>query len=609
MQLNLGDNDLGEAYEDAGRLVLNGEVTLATRDSAGDIGGTFYFNGVALVPDIDGNIVLTSDMFEAQGTGEPLIFDLTGVTFVPDPDYSSYDGSDVIEFDVELEVNGHAPVTADAPMTITVEGVADVPTLDLIGEAADGVFELDEDHERFGADDFTLADLFEGSLQDTDGSETLRYEFTLSPDMGELLGGFISGSNGSYVLTDPTRLDQVRFVPDKDFSGDITLTIKAVSTESSPSSVDEASTETSVILRVEPQADDARLSVTRVFDNEDAGNADPALAEGDAISLADKISLTSLGTDTDGSESLFIRIYDIPDGAVLQLRDGATVTPLTDTDRISVDDISKLELIPPVHSNENFTLMVEGIVVDSAPNAPTDERIIPAEPLDVILTGVADTPEFEVENPGTDPGQWQVDATTGVLSTTVPEDGINGDGLVAVDFTVISGEKAEAPSDTSETLSMLIIDPPEGLGLVIKNSDGSFSDVELAFAGWQTDGSGMSVPSYSVDLAALNGKDVYLKLPPHTTEDLSIQTRLVATENDGDSTFIDTTIEVIIDPPVVDAADTYTATSEGVEDAWNTVNWQPDLTMLARRIPPHKAWWKKWWGRPFQALRTQIPCA
>lgn len=47
LQLNLGDNDLGEAYEDAGRLVLNGEVTLATRDSAGDIGGTFYFNGVA----------------------------------------------------------------------------------------------------------------------------------------------------------------------------------------------------------------------------------------------------------------------------------------------------------------------------------------------------------------------------------------------------------------------------------------------------------------------------------------------------------------------------------------------------------------------------------
>lgn len=581
MQLNLGDNDLGEAFEDGGRLVLNGEVTLATRDEAGDIGGTFYFNGAEILPDADGNIVLNADMFDAVSTDEPLIFDLTGVTFVPDPDYSSFDGTDLIQFDVELDVNGHAPVMAVDTLDITVEGVADVPNLSLIGEAADGVFEVDEDHVRFGADDFVLADLISAELQDSDGSETLRYEFTLSPDRGELLGGFISGGNGSYVLSDPSQLDKVRFVPDPDFSGDVTLTVKAISTESAPASAEEASAETSLIFRVEPQADEARLTVQRVFGSEDAGNPEPELAEGDAISLAGKISLTTLSSDNDGSESLFVRLFDLPDGAVLQLNKDGVLTPLTDTDRISVDDIDKLEIIPPVHSNENFTVQVEGIVVDTAPDSPVDERIIPATSLAVIVTGVADAPAFEVENPGTGPGQWLVDDATGKVTTTVPEDGVDGDGLVAVDFTVISGEKAQAPDDTSESLSMIIVNPPQGVGFVVKHADGSLTEVELAFAGWETDDNGMSVPAYSVDLAALAGQDVYIKLPPHTTEDLHIVTRLIATENDGDTKAIDTVVEVIIDSPVIDADDRYTNPEiTGFEDRWITVNWQPDLTIV-----------------------------
>ncbi|CZF85810.1 retention module-containing protein [Grimontia marina] len=580
MQLNIGDNDLGETLEEGGRLVLNGEVTLTTRDEAGDIGGTFYFNGVEIVADADGNIVLNSDMFEAASTDEPIIFNLSGVTFVPDPDYSSYDGSDIIQFDVELDVNSHTPVKSATPMEITVQGVADVPTLSLIGEAADGVYEVDEDHQRFGVNDFTLEDLFKGALQDTDGSETLSYEFTLTPDMGELLGGgsALTGSNGSYVLTDPSRLGEVRFVPDADFSGDITLTVKAISTESSPHSVEEASTETSLILRVEPKADDARLTVQRVFGNEDAGNPTPEIAEGGAISLAGKISLT--GTDDDGSETLFVRIFDLPAGAVLQLNEGGTITTLTDTSRVSVDDIDKLEIIPPVHSNENFTIKVEGIVVDSATDTGNDERIISATSMDVIITGVADTPEFSVENPGTGAGQWQVDDTTGNVSTTVPEDGVNGDGLVAIDFNVVSGEKAEAPTDTSESLSLIIIDPPEGASFVIKNDDGSLTEMELAFAGWETNDADMSAPRYTVDLAVIKEQDVYVKLPPHSTEDIQINTRLIATENDGDAKSVDRVIEVKIDPPVIDAAATYTNNeSSGLEDQWINIVWQPDLTI------------------------------
>ncbi|OEE67672.1 hypothetical protein A1OO_18200 [Enterovibrio norvegicus FF-33] len=585
VQLNIGDNDLGEAYEDAGTLVLDGEVTLMSKDPAGDIGGKFYFNGAEILPDGDGNIVFLGSMFQASGTVAPIIFDLSGVTFIPDPDYSSYDDTDLIQFDVELELNGHEPIFTSSPMEVTVSGVADAPTITLIGDAADGVFELKEDFNPFGTSindpaQFVLSDLLSAGLQDTDGSETLALEFTLSPSEGRFQGGAIYEDNGVWKLDDPSRLSQVRFIPNSEFSGDIALGIKAISTESAPTSTETAETTSSIILRVEPVADEARMVVRTVVGNEDAGNPDTNVAEGEAISLASAISLTTLGSDADGSEAMFVRIYDIPAGATLQLNDGGTITPITDTDRIAIADLANLELIPPVHSNENITLMVEGIVVDSATNSPDDERILPAQPLNVLIAGVADTPEFSIENPGTNPGEWQYDAATGVVTTTVPEDGINGDGLVAVDFNVSSGEKALSPSDSSESLTMIVSNLPDGVSFVVKNADGSLTDVELAFAGWETDGSGMSIPTYSVALDAFASGDVYLKLPPNTTEDLRIETKLVATENDGDDKAISTTIEVIVGPPVIDAADTYeTSTTTGNEDAWVNIDWQPDLTV------------------------------
>ncbi|MBE1275818.1 retention module-containing protein [Enterovibrio baiacu] len=582
MQLSVGDNDLGEALEENGSLVLNGEVTLATRDVAGDIGGTFYFNGTAITPDGDGNIVFDSTMFEAVDGSDPVTFNLVGITFVPDPDYSSYDDTDLIEFDVELEVNGHDPVFTSSPMQINIDGIADTPSITLIGDAADGVFEIQEDHnpfDPFNPEPFRLGDLVSTELQDTDGSESLRLEITLSPDVGELRGGRIVLEDGVWKLADPSLLSGVSFTPDENFSGDITVTVKAISTESDPAVVDTAETDTSFIIRVEPSADDARLTTRRVFGSEDAGNADPDIAESNtAIALGSAITLQSID-DTDGSEALFVRIFDIPDGAVLQLNDGTTITTLTDTDRVSIDDLDKLEIVPPVHSNENFTLQVEGIVVDSAVGSPDSERIISAESLEVVLTGVADVPVFDVNDPGTDAGQWAFDADTGVVSTSVPEDGLAGDGLVAVDFNLVSGENALSPSDTSESLSLIISNLPDGLSFVQVDGSGVETEVELTFAGWVTNADGESVQSYVIDHTGFADGNVYIKLPPNLTEDIKIDARLVATENDGDEAVLDTAIEIKIDTPQIDAEDYVESTSIGKEDEWIDVNWMPDLSI------------------------------
>ncbi|WP_232313235.1 retention module-containing protein [Enterovibrio coralii] len=595
VQLNIGDNDLGEAYDDAGQLVLDGEVTIMPKDVT-DVGGTFYFNGTEIPQDGDGNIVLSSNMFTASGTTAPIIFTLQNVTFIPDPDYSDYNNTDLIKFDVEVNVNGHDAQTQSDLIKISVEGVADTPSVSLIGDAADGVFELKEDFDPFGTPltdpaQFVMSDLISASLQDTDGSETLKLEFTLNPDSGSFQGGQIVKVGDTWVLNDPSRLNQVRFIPEDDFSGDIELGIKAISTEGTPvqSGSETAEATETLTLHVEPVADDARLVVRQVVGSEDAGNADPDLAEGDAISLANAISLTTLGTDDDGSESLFVRISDIPDGATLQLNKGGTLTTLSDTDRVSVDDIQYLEFVPPVHSNETVTLKVEGIVVDSATNSPDDERIITAQDLDIRIKGVADDPVFSVANPGTDEGEWQYDADTGVVSTTVPEDGVDGDGLVAIDFEVVSGEKALAATDTSETITMILTNVPDGVTFVTKNGS-DIEDVELAFAGWTTDGSGMSVPTYSVDVSVFSGGDVYLKIPPHSTEDIQIGAKLVATENDGDVNAIETTIEVKIDPPVIDTNDNYVnSETQGNEDAWFEVNWQPNLAAALTGAPDSTA--------------------
>lgn len=95
MNLDIGDYDRGEFVE---KLLIQAPANAQ---------GTFYYNGVALTTVTQGGKtwyqVPPAAMQAVVGTNDK--FELKGVTFVPDHDYSSYnDGGKPLRFPVQLQV-------------------------------------------------------------------------------------------------------------------------------------------------------------------------------------------------------------------------------------------------------------------------------------------------------------------------------------------------------------------------------------------------------------------------------------------------------------------------------------------------------------------------
>ncbi|NMS57978.1 hypothetical protein, partial [Vibrio parahaemolyticus] len=80
--------------------------------------------------------------------------------------------------------------------------------------------------------------------------------------------------------------------------------------------------------------------------------------------------------DLDGSEALFVRISNFSiDGVTLVWLDSANpsqIVEVTDSGgnvlyyEVPESELANVEVLPPLHSNDDFTFNVEGIVKDTA---------------------------------------------------------------------------------------------------------------------------------------------------------------------------------------------------------------------------------------------------
>ncbi|WP_146143633.1 retention module-containing protein [Photobacterium phosphoreum] len=546
MTIDGGDNDRGEHV---------GTVTIQPQTQAH---GVFMYNGQPLTVNSDGSVTLPPNAFTVDTTNPPDVkFILQGVTFVPDADYSTSAAG--IKFDVTAQVNttdgGNHPVM-NGEFAIDVQGIADTPIWN-----ASSV-----DHYVTAEDQDNVLLNVVADLQDTDGSETLFYFITVPVEYqdkctleigGQLLVETSPGS-GVYKVT-ANQMGSVEVNPVDNFSGDIKLTIQAQSKENSNFVAGHQtadSVEKTVIINVSPVADDAVLKVTRVEANEDQ-----------RIDLSNHINLTSLDDNTDNSEHLFLQISALPDGAVLYLND-QLLTPNADgVYEISYQDLNGLSMQPPLDSNVDFSITVNGIVRDVAQvtdangnvTTETSEKIIGPQTIDVALTGVVDHPEIISENSDWTP----LDDGRDGLQTTIKED-----GEAKFDFKVISGEhtNADGNTDGSETLSVIISGIPKGTE--IYDAEGNLQT--LVYAGEDSNGQ----PIYQVNLDSLT--NIVIKPPQNSTEDISLDVRTVVTENDGASAEFGSELIIHITPEI-DATD-YTTVSNGLEDEATIVNWQPSLS-------------------------------
>lgn len=547
MNLDVGDFDRGEHVE---QLLIQAPANAQ---------GTFYFNGVALTTITQGGKtwyeVPPAAMVAVANTDDK--FQLTGVTFVPNHDYSSYNnGGAPLRFPVQLQVGvteGSKPPVLTGNLDITVQGIADKP-----------LWDAGSTHQHYTADEDSsgIALNVKAGLTDTDGSETLSYQIEWASGQGTLtLNGKVltPGANGLYTVAGGD-INKVTVVPGKDYSGDIKLIVTPVSTEKTPVVTGKETAlgdPLEVIVNVNPLADDAKLTVREIQGKEDT-----------LIDLGSKIGLAHLGDTTDGSEQLFVRISGLPAGATLLLGGVAVTLDANGYYEVPYDRINDLKLLPPKNSNVDFDLTIKGVVKDTAiltdasgqTHTVVNEKETGSQSLHVDLVGVVDEPHFDLNT--TD---WTQDGNG--YSITIQED-----GRAPLDFKLTSGEWTDTPLDHSETLNLVLEGLPEGA----KVFDGSGKELTLTFAG--LDGKGN--PLYQVDVTSLG--NLQIQPPPNSTADLHLVGHVVVTENDGDHKSFDVPLIIKVEP-AIDATD-YAKTSHDLEDQFTVLDWQPDLTDGAEKV-------------------------
>ncbi len=543
MRLDIGDFDRGEHVD---QLLIQAPANAH---------GTFYYHGVALTTTADGKWFIVPPA--AMVTADNVNYRTQGLTFVPADDWSSWSNNkQPLHFQVQLQVGvseGTPPPAVTGDLAITVQGIADKP-----------LWDAGSTHQHYTTDEDSsgIALNVKASLTDTDGSETLSYQIKWASGQGSLtLNGKVltPGANGLYTVAGGD-INKVTVVPGKDYSGDIRLIVTPVSTEKSPvvSGQNKALGDPlDLVINVNPQADDAKLTVREIQGKEDT-----------LIDLGSKIGLAHLGDTTDGSEQLFVRISGLPAGATLLLGGVAVTLDANGYYEVPYDRINDLKMQPPKNSNVDFDLTIKGVVKDTAiltdasgqTHTVVNEKETGSQSLHVDLVGVVDEPHFDLNT-----SDWTQDGNG--YSITIQED-----GRAPLDFKLTSGEWTDTPLDHSETLNLVLEGLPEGARVF----DGSGKELTLTFAG--LDGKGN--PLYQVDVSSLG--NLQIQPPPNSTADLHLVGHVVVTENDGDHKSFDVPLTIKVEP-AIDATD-YARTSHGLEDQFTVLDWQPDLTDGAEQV-------------------------
>ncbi|KHT62651.1 hypothetical protein RJ45_16225 [Photobacterium gaetbulicola] len=555
MSIDIGDADRGEQI---------GDVFIIL---PADPHGQFFLNGVEIVP-AGGQVLIDPAAFvDPDGDG---VFELQGVTFVPEPDYSTlFEPNNLLDFTVTAEVvtsDGVNQPLQDGTLSISVLGIADQPAF-----ADTAVFYYGDGEED--GDNISLSESFQALLQDTDGSEELTYFITITEGQAQIIGEGITEVEPGVFEVPVMAVDTIEIDPIDNFSGDIRLNLTAQSTELGhfvPGSETAEITE-EILINVLPVADDAQLKVSRVESLED-----------EPIALAPLIELTELDDldDDFGVETLFVRISELPDGAQLS-QNGAVLTPdASGVYEILFEELDQVVLIPVPESNVDFQIKVEGVVKDvvditledGTVDTVEDVLVTPEQFIEVALTGVVDEPEFELGG-----SNWTeiVDGEVPGIETTIDED-----TDAVLDFSLVSGEIANAPLDESETLTFVVSNIPEGTRIF----DAEGNEQTLVFVGFDDDG----LPRYEVKLTGEEIGDpdqpvaISIRPPENNTEDIVLDANIVVTENDGDQGEFEFQLVIHIEP-VVDAED-YARQSNGLEDEPINLNWQPVLTDSKEQI-------------------------
>ncbi|MCR9965702.1 retention module-containing protein [Vibrio antiquarius] len=551
-----------------------GDITI--RD-ASTHNGTFYYrdgsgNFIELTP-VGNTVVLDASNVEQSFNGE--LVSLDNLYFVPDR-HTSTDASGIDpRIRVEILNNGTPDHTINGRLDIEVAAVADIATWTTSSEFN---YSVDEDGNNVALN-------ITAETQDTSNPEDIVYElvFTQGEGNAELVysdGSAIPQTGGVY-LVDASRIGDVQIDPIDNFSGEIKIDVTAITTENNNplSGKETARSETeTIIIDVNPIADPGSFTVNRINVFEDNARTQDTVnpvTDHDPLQLSEVITMKP-SADLDGSEALFVRISDFSiDGVTLLWLDSANpsqIVEVTDSSgnvlyyEVPESELANVEVLPPLHSNDDFTFNVEGIVKDTASlssGVAEDMLSLGSKTVIVGVKGVADIPFIELNDKS---GIWHEfnDGNVRGIETNIDEN-----GQVELGFSVISGELPDNPNDHSESVTVLLSNIPAGVEVF--DSDGA--SVDLTFVGYDA----QNQPIYEANITTANiNSGIVIKPEASSTENIHITATTIVTENDGHSRTSSGEIRIIV-APVIDAQDNYTVQSEGDEDTRFNIDWKPTL--------------------------------
>ncbi|MGU3812888.1 retention module-containing protein [Vibrio diabolicus] len=551
-----------------------GDITIRDADTHN---GTFYYrdgsgNYIELTS-VGNTVVLDASNVEQSFNGE--LVSLDNLYFVPDR-HTSTDASGIDpRIRVEILNNGMPDHTINGRLDIEVAAVADIATWTTSSEFN---YSVDEDGNNVALN-------ITAETQDTSNPEDIVYElvFTQGEGNAELVysdGSAIPQTGGVY-LVDASRIGDVQIDPIDNFSGEIKIDVTAITTENNNplSGKETARSETeTIIIDVNPIADPGSFTVNRINVFEDNARTQDTVnpvTDHDPLQLSEVITMKP-SADLDGSEALFVRISDFSiDGVTLVWLDSANssqIVEVTDSSgnvlyyEVPESELANVEVLPPLHSNDDFTFNVEGIVKDTASlsnGVAEDILSLGSKTVIVGVKGVADIPFIELNDKS---GIWHEfnDGNVRGIETNIDEN-----GQVELGFSVISGELPDNPNDHSESVTVLLSNIPAGVEVF--DSDGA--SVDLTFVGYDA----QNQPIYEANITTANiNSGIVIKPEASSTENIHITATTIVTENDGHSRTSSGEIRIIV-APVIDAQDNYTVQSEGDEDTRFNIDWKPTL--------------------------------
>lgn len=276
--------------------------------------------------------------------------------------------------DFTIETIETSPCNGETVSTAQTISIQVLPVVDDITVATDSTtiqedIATDLNLELVLGDSVEDGQLITGEGNSATGKETVN-SLTITVSNGVTLsetpvdtGLLVDNGNGTWTVTDPSRLSDVLVTPPEHYSGEITLTVTANITDEADCVVetDTQDKTTVVTVTVEPVADAANLVTEDIVGDED-----------NYISLS---SLSAELIDQDGSENMSLALKGVPEGAVVAIKvgDSYELVPNNGVDggtfdgnptyewQLDPSQLANLVILPPRDFSGDMNLVLEAI--------------------------------------------------------------------------------------------------------------------------------------------------------------------------------------------------------------------------------------------------------